>query len=113
MSHGMDPDDRLDGDLLFRVRGSELCLPDRERDFSARGAGVGDRDILRDRHGAWRGRRPRAVWLSIGSGVIVAVAVGYAIAAVLMLIAAAAELKFGIDAEQRSLESIAQPLSSA
>jgi MFS family permease len=49
----------------------------------------------------------------IGSGVIVAVAVGYAIAAVLMLIAAAAELKFGIDAEQRSLESIAQPLSSA
>jgi MFS family permease len=48
----------------------------------------------------------------IGSGVIVAVAVGYAIAAVLMLIAAAAELRFGVDAEQRSLESIAPPLSS-
>jgi MFS family permease len=49
----------------------------------------------------------------IGSGVIVAVAVGYAIAAVLMLIAAAAEARFGVDAEQKSLESIAQPLSGA
>jgi MFS family permease len=49
----------------------------------------------------------------IGSGVIVAVASGYAVAAVLMLIAAAAEIAFGVDAEQRSLESIAQPLSSA
>jgi MFS family permease len=33
-------------------------------------------------------------------------------AAVLMLIAAGAELKLGIDAERRSLESIAEPLSS-
>jgi hypothetical protein len=49
----------------------------------------------------------------IGSGAIVAVAGGYAVAAVLMLIAAAAEFKFGIDAEGRSLESIAEPLSSA
>jgi hypothetical protein len=30
-----------------------------------------------------------------------------------MLLAAVAELKFGIDAEMRSLESIADPLSSA
>jgi MFS family permease len=49
----------------------------------------------------------------IGSGAIVAVAGGYAVAAVLMLVAAAAEFKFGIDAEGRSLESIAEPLSSA
>jgi MFS family permease len=49
----------------------------------------------------------------IGTGAIVAVAGGYAVAAVLMLTAAAAEMKFGIDAEQRSLESIAQPLSAA
>ena len=47
----------------------------------------------------------------IGTGLIAAVAGGYAVAAVLMLIAAAAEIKFGIDAEQRSLESIAEPLS--
>jgi MFS family permease len=49
----------------------------------------------------------------IGSGVIVAVASGYAVAAVLMLIAAGAEIKFGVDAEGRSLESIAEPLSAA
>jgi hypothetical protein len=42
----------------------------------------------------------------------VAVAGGYAVAAILMLIAAAAEFKFGVDAERRSLESIAEPLSS-
>jgi MFS family permease len=48
----------------------------------------------------------------IGSGAVVAVAGGYTIAAILMLIAAAAELRFGIDAERRSLESIAEPLSS-
>jgi MFS family permease len=47
----------------------------------------------------------------IGTGLIAAVAGGYALAAVLMLIAAAAEIRFGIDAEQRSLESIAEPLS--
>jgi MFS family permease len=49
----------------------------------------------------------------IGTGAIIAVAGGYAVAAVLMLVAAATELKFGIDAEGRSLESIAEPLSRA
>jgi MFS family permease len=48
----------------------------------------------------------------IGSGAVVAVAGGYTVAAVLMLIAAGAELRFGIDAERRSLESIAEPLSA-
>lgn len=36
---------------------------------------------------------------------------GYGIAAVLMLLAALTELKFGVDAEGKSLESIADPLS--
>jgi hypothetical protein len=49
--------------------------------------------------------------LSHGTGSIAAVAAGYAIAAILMLIAAAVELAFGVDAEQRSLESITEPLS--
>jgi MFS family permease len=48
----------------------------------------------------------------IGSGAVAAVAGGYAVAAILMLIAAGAELRFGIDAERRSLESIAEPLSA-
>jgi hypothetical protein len=38
---------------------------------------------------------------------------GYAFAALLLAIAAATEAKVGIDAEGKSLESIAKPLSSA
>ena len=37
---------------------------------------------------------------------------GYALAAALLLAAAATELVLGIDAEGKSLESIADPLSS-
>jgi MFS family permease len=47
----------------------------------------------------------------IGAG-IGDVAWGYAAAAVLMLFAAGVEIKFGIDAEGKSLESIAEPLSA-
>ena len=41
------------------------------------------------------------------------VSIGYIIAAALMLIAAGVEAKLGIDAEGKSLESIAEPLSSS
>ena len=54
-----------------------------------------------------------APWLFgrlIGSGVA-NVAWGYAAAAVLMIAAAGVEAKLGIDAEGKSLESIAEPLS--
>jgi len=40
------------------------------------------------------------------------VSFGYGIAALLMLLAAGTELKFGVDAEGKPLESIAEPLSS-
>jgi hypothetical protein len=40
------------------------------------------------------------------------VSLGYGLAALLLLIAAAVELKLGVDAEGKSLESIADPLSS-
>jgi MFS family permease len=56
-----------------------------------------------------------APWLFgqlIGGGVAWAVAGGYLGAAVLMLIGAAMELRFGISAEGKSLESVATPLSS-
>lgn len=49
-------------------------------------------------------------WL-IESGSAWRVSLGYTAAALLLLLAAATELKFGIDAEGRSLESIADPLS--
>ncbi len=38
--------------------------------------------------------------------------VGYLLSAILMLIAAVAEALFGVAAEGKSLESVAQPLSS-
>jgi MFS family permease len=50
-------------------------------------------------------------WL-IESGSAWRVSAGYALAAVLLLIAAGTELLLGIDAEGKSLESIADPLSS-
>ncbi len=48
----------------------------------------------------------------VGTGSPWAIAGGYIFAAVLMLFAAVAEAKFGVDAEMRSLEQIAEPLSS-
>ena len=39
------------------------------------------------------------------------VSLGYLIAALLLLAAAVTELRFGVDAEGKSLESIAEPLS--
>jgi MFS family permease len=49
-------------------------------------------------------------WL-IGMGSRVPLSYGYALAGLLMLLAAGTEMKLGIDAEQKSLESIADPLS--
>lgn len=50
-------------------------------------------------------------WL-IGSGSRVQLSYGYALAGLLMLVAAGVEAKLGVDAEGRSLESIAEPLSA-
>ncbi|MEN3290238.1 MAG: hypothetical protein V7634_4538 [Bradyrhizobium sp.] len=50
-------------------------------------------------------------WL-IETGSSWKVSAGYGVAALLLLLAAVAELKFGIDAEGKSLESIADPLSA-
>jgi MFS family permease len=57
-----------------------------------------------------------APWLFgqlIGTDSRWAVAAGYLVAAVLMLVAAVTEQKLGVDAERKSLESIASPLSSS
>ena len=55
-----------------------------------------------------------APWLFgalIGSGARFSVFIGYAFGAALMIIAAAIEARFGVDAERTSLEQIAPPLS--
>jgi MFS family permease len=56
---------------------------------------------------------PSLLGYLIGTGSTWAVASGYALAAALMLIAAAVEATYGIDAEGRSLEQIADPLSAS
>jgi MFS family permease len=48
----------------------------------------------------------------VGTGSLWSLAGGYVFAALLMLVAALTEYRYGIDAEMRSLESIAEPLSS-
>jgi hypothetical protein len=40
------------------------------------------------------------------------VSIGYALAGALLLVASATEWQFGVDAEGKSLESIASPLSA-
>jgi len=50
-------------------------------------------------------------WLA-GTGSSTLVGAGYAVAAVLMLAAALAELELGVNAERKSLESLSEPLSS-
>ena len=50
--------------------------------------------------------------LLIGTGERVAVFWGYAFGAALMLVAAAVEWAIGVDAERKSLESVATPLSA-
>jgi hypothetical protein len=50
-------------------------------------------------------------WL-IESGSAWRVSFGYVVAALLLLLAAETELKLGINAEGKSLESIADPLST-
>jgi len=48
----------------------------------------------------------------IGTGERSSIALGYAVGAVLMLIAAATECVLGFSAERRSLEDVASPLSA-
>ncbi len=48
----------------------------------------------------------------IGTGAKSDLLIGFGIAAALMIVAAIAELIFGVRAEQRSLESVATPLTA-
>ena len=102
----------MDADLLFRLRcGSSAYLTASEifplemralaiAIFYALGTAIGG------------SAAPLLFGYLVGTGEAWAMAAGYVLAAVLMLIAALAEAKLGIDAEGRSLEEIASPLSS-
>jgi MFS family permease len=56
---------------------------------------------------------PWLVGVLVGTGEPVAVASGYALGAILMLVAAGVAMWIGVDAERKPLEAVARPLSSA
>ena len=58
---GDDADRGVERDLLLRLRGRELRLPDRQRDLPDGDARDGDRVLLRGRHGDRRHHRAAAV----------------------------------------------------
>ena len=110
-AHRGDADHRLVRDLLLRLGGRQLRVPDRQRDLPAGGAGAGDRGLLRDRpvlrraragclrRADRRGRDPTRLFdgYLLGAGVMV---VGGIVAAFL-----------GVAAEGKSLEDVATPLA--
>ena len=98
--------------LLLRLCRSLLRLSDRERDLPAGDEGDGDRALLRDRDGIGGAIGPLYYGKVVDGGNPDAVFVAFAITAALMCIAAAVEWMFGVPAEQKHLEEIAEPLSA-
>jgi hypothetical protein len=74
--------------------------------------GAGDRDFLRRWYGDWWCRCSTSFWYLLSVHSPWPLAGGYLLAAVLMIGAAIVEAFFGVDAEGRSLEDIADPLSA-
>ena len=72
------------------------------------------RVLLRDRHRQGRGgiAGPLLFGSLLGTGDKGSLFLGYGIASALMLIAAVVAWAWGVDAEQESLEEIAEPLSA-
>jgi hypothetical protein len=95
------------------VLGLQFRLPHSKRNISPRNTCAGHCLLLRARHAAIGGSISPLLfgWL-IESGSAWRVSFGYTIAALLLLVAAGIELRFGVDAEGKPLESIADPLSS-
>ena len=112
IAFGSYSNNRMVCDILFCICGSQFRLPYGKRNISPRNPRAGYCLFLRawDRHRG--GTSPLLFGWLIESGSPWRVSFGYGIAALLLLLAAGTELKFGIDAEGKSLESIAEPLSS-
>ena len=101
--HGVRP-----RDLLPRLGGRELRLPDGQRDLPDGDARAGDRLLLRGRHGGRRHHRPAALRPADQQRQPSKVAIGFFIGAGVMAIGGIAELLFGVKAEQQPLEDIAE-----
>ena len=99
-------------DVLPRLSRRERRLPDRQRDLPDGNARARDRVLLCDRHGGGRHHRAALFGHLINTGDAGNVAIGFYIGAGVMAIGGIAELLFGVRAEQRSLEGIAEPLAA-
>ena len=99
-------------DLLPRFRRSQLGLSDRQRDLPHGDARARYRVLLCSRHRCRRHHRPAALWPSDRLGHRSQLALGFFIGAAVMTLGGLAEVLFGVAAEQKSLESIAEPLSA-
>ena len=100
------------GDVLPRLGRRELGLPDGQRDLPDGDARARDRVLLRGRHRGRRHHGPAAVRQPDRLRTGCEVATGFFIGAAVMALGGIAEMFFGVRAEQRSLEDIAEPLSA-
>ncbi len=98
--------------LLLRFSRRQRRVPHRQRDLSRRSAGQGNRGLLRD-SAVVRGARPLALRDAHRNGQDhFKLFIGYLIGAGVMIIGGVVDIFLGVDAEQKSLEDIASPLSS-
>ena len=99
--------------FFFASAGASARLPDRQRDLPDGDPRDGDRVLLRDRHRASAASSGPILFGHLIEDGIHAVAVGYYIGAGLMIAAGLVEVFLGVDAEGKSLEDIAAPLSAS
>ena len=112
LAFGNHADDRLVHHILFCISCRKFRLPATSEIFplETRALAIACFYALGTAIGGSTSPLLKLGWL-IRSGSAWRVSLGYAIAALLLLLAAGTELKLGIDAEGKSLESIANPLS--
>ena len=106
--------DRPVRDVLLRLRGGVGRLSDGQRGLSRwRRAPWPSRSSTRSRPASVAAVGPLLFGSLLGTGDKSSLFLGYAIASVLMLVASVVAWVWGVDAEQESLEEIAEPLSAA
>jgi Major Facilitator Superfamily len=109
-----DADDLLVRHLLLRLGRGVLGVPDRQRDLPPRAARAGHLVLLRDLPARrWRRAAPYIFGRLIGEGKNPGpLTIGYYVGAAVMILGGVIAWFFGVDAERRSLEDIANPLSA-
>ena len=103
----------MDGRVLFCIGRGERGLSDRQRNISDRDASARDRLFYAIGTGVGGIAGPLVFGNLIESAEAANVLIGYLIGAILMIAAGLIEAWIGVDAERKSLEDIARPLTEA